>query len=168
MRLFIVLVTMLLLVGCDQEKKVVEIKIPVLPVMQTNIGGALDKPIFSCNTLNELRVIVFHNKEANIFSAIYGDILTPEYSIQQFGDVVQTSARDLPGEGSIDRRIILEDDVTSVNIALVVRGDYREGYVRFRSEEKGVVETTCHNDTIQSALDDEEIYSTMIQVDVGS
>lgn len=154
------------LVSCGEEKKEEPVlTLPELPDAQTNIGTQLDTPIFSCQTVDSSRVIVFHNREAGIFSAIYGDLLTPIYQIQKFSAEVsvERSYNVSLTEGGV--RLLLKDDITTAQLTLLYRDTEREGLVEFFSNEKGTVDTFCIPGTIQTELHVDSLWDHVHQVE---
>lgn len=147
------------LISCGEDKKEeVVLKLPELPDVQTNIGTSLDSPIFSCMTLDQTRLILFHNNEADIFSLVYGDLLKPRYQLQQFSNDITVEKSNNPAltEGGI--RISFNDSVTTATITLLYRDSDREGVVELNSKEEGGVDTFCIPGTIQTELHREELW----------
>lgn len=156
MKYFMLLVVTFLLYGCgDEEPKIVG------SVAQEEKLGLFDKRIFACTTALNVRLVVFYNKDADIFSVIYGDITKPQFAIQQYGEAMETVYNFVPEQGLSDRQIIVYDDVSRVRVGYMENDGKRTGYVTVDHGDQKLVETLCFPESIETEFKDNSLFTTI-------
>lgn len=156
MKYLVLLVMTLFLFGCGEEEPKI-----VGTVAQEEKLGLFDKRIFACTTALNVRLVVFYNQDADVFSVIYGDITNPQFAIQQYGEAMETVYNFVPEEGLSDRQIIVYDEISRVRVGYMENDGKRTGYVTVDHRNEKLVETLCFPESIETEFNDNSLFTTI-------